>query len=104
MLLLSAVSVGLGLMHGRVLASARRRRSLRITREGLQFSVRKFRTIKLRWTDIAGIRVGESRAIIATTTGAEHALDLNDLHEAPQIRAALDEAQVRLKAAREIAQ
>jgi hypothetical protein len=91
-LLLAATMLVIGLTHGGVMAFARRRRSLRIDRTGVSRGMRFFRRFSATWDRIAGIRIGESRAVIALNGGDEHVIDLADLDNADAVRNALQAA------------
>jgi NADH dehydrogenase FAD-containing subunit len=91
-LLLAATMLAAGLTHGRVMSFARRRRSLRIESTGLSRGLRFFRRFSATWDRIVGIRIGESRAVIALKGGEEHVIDLADLDNADRVREALQAA------------
>jgi hypothetical protein len=91
-LLLAATMLAAGLTHGRVMALARRRRSLRVEDTGLSRGLRFFRRFSATWDRIVGIRIGESRAVIALKGGAEHVIDLADLENSDRVREALQAA------------
>ena len=91
-LLLAATMLVIGLTHGRVMAFARRRRSLRIDSTGLSRGLPLLRRFRATWDRIAGIRIGESRAVIALSGGEEHVIDLADLDNADAVRDALQAA------------
>jgi hypothetical protein len=94
-LLLAATMLAIGLTHGGVMAFARRRRSLRVESTGLSRGLRLFRRFSATWDRIAGIRIGESRAVIALKGGEEHIIDLADLDNADHVREALQTAHDR---------
>jgi hypothetical protein len=98
LILTAFVTLVLGLSHGRIAAFRRRRRSLRISAEGLYVSGRPFSTFKAPWRDIATIAIAERSAEIRTRTGRVRRLDLADLENADDVRMALEEAQARLAA------
>lgn len=70
---------------------------MRVDDEGLHIGGRPFsRAFRASWTDVASIDVGERRARITTRDGRTRSLNLADLHYADQVRAALEEARLRL--------
>jgi hypothetical protein len=97
-LLTAFVTLGLGLMHGRLAARGERRRSLRLTRDHLYVGgrLRFSRTLTVRWNEIAQITVTDRHAEIRTVKGRRKRIDLADLENAPAIREALRAAQRRL--------
>jgi hypothetical protein len=97
-LLLAATMLLIGLAHGGVMGFARRRRSLRVDSNGLSRGLRFFRRFSATWDRIAGIRIGESRAVIALSGGEEHVIDLADLDNADRVRDALQAAHRRWEA------
>lgn len=98
LILTAFLTLGLGLFHGRMTAFRRRRRSLRISTEGLYVSGRPFSTFTAPWRDIAAIVIAGRSAEIRTRTGRVRRLDLADLENADDVRVALEEAQARLAA------
>jgi hypothetical protein len=98
LILTAFITLGLGLFHGRIAAFRRRRRSLRISTEGLYVSGRPFSTFTAPWRDIAAIVIAGRSAEIRTRTGRVRRLDLADLENADDVRRALEEAQARLAA------
>jgi len=98
LILTAFVTLGLGLFHGRITAFRRRRRSLRISAEGIYVSGRPFNTFTARWPDIAAIVVTERSAEIRTRHGRVRRLDLADLENADAIRAAFEDARAHIAA------
>jgi hypothetical protein len=96
--LVAAVLVVTGAFHGRILRAARRRRSLRVSNEGLYVPGRRFKVRKLqaKWADVASIEIGERWAVIRTRAGRARKLDLADLDHADEVRRLLEQAQLRL--------
>lgn len=95
-LLMAAVTLALGLLHGQIERRTQTRRSLRIDDQGLYVGGRPFRAFRAAWSDIASIDVDARRARIVTRTGRARELDLNDLYQAERVRAALTDARDRL--------
>lgn len=94
-LLTAAVTLGLGLFHGRIAAHAARRRSLRIDAAGIRIRGRFFRRFFAPWHDIESIDLDESKARIVTRGGRQRRINLADLLNAPKVREALLTAQER---------
>jgi hypothetical protein len=96
--LTALATLGIGLMHGRLAASHERRRSLRITGDGLWIGgrLRFSRPFVSRWNDITEIALSEREAIIRTQSGRTRRLNLADLENAGQVRDALRLGQQRL--------
>ena len=89
-------TLGVGLFHGRLAARKERRRSLRITSDGVVVGRRFFGTFKAPWSEIAEIAITDSGAAIRTHAGKTRRLNLADLENAGQVRDALRERQRRL--------
>ncbi len=91
--LMAAVLVVTGLLHGRIMRAAERRRAIRVNDEGLYVPGRKFqRTIDAKWADLASIEIGERWAVVTTRTGRNRTLDLVDLDRGDEVRHALEAA------------
>jgi hypothetical protein len=100
-ILLAAVTFGLGLFHGRLNAyTSARRRVLRIEESGIRVRGRFYGHFFAPWPDIERIDVEERTARILTRSGRERRIDLKDLPNAPEVRAALHTAQEWLAAPR----
>lgn len=95
-LLTAAVTLGLGLFHGRIDAGMRRRHTLRLDDGGIYVGGKPFRAFRATWDDVSSIDVGERYATIRTRRGAERRMDLADLQNPAPIRAALADARARL--------
>ena len=91
------VTLALGLAHGRMQSFARRRRSMRLTAEGIRIPGKPFRSFAARWAEIAAVDVTNAAAQIRTRAGRTRRLDLIDLENAAEVRVALEEAQRRVK-------
>jgi hypothetical protein len=97
-LLLAAVTLLLGLFHGRVAARAARRRHLRIDAAGIRIRGRFFRRFFASWTDLERIDLdapgdpgdpGGRWAHIVARDGRKRRIDLADLRNAQEVRDAL---------------
>jgi hypothetical protein len=88
----------LGLFHGRIAARKGKRRVLRVTDEGVSIPGRLFkaRALQATWSQLASIDIGDRWAVVATRAGRVRKLDLQDLEQPADIRAALREAQARI--------
>ena len=96
LLLTAAITLGLGLFHARMDASIRRRRSLRLSDEGVAFSTRPFHAFRAQWPDLTSIEIGTRPAAFRKRAGDPERLDLGDLENAEQVRGALEDARLRL--------
>lgn len=94
--LVAAVTLGLGLFHGRLDARAARRRVLRIDDTGIRVSRRLFRGFFVPWADMESIELGDRWARIIARGGRERRIDLLDLRNGAEIREALSAARERL--------
>jgi len=92
------LTLALGLAHGRMTAFRQRRRSMRLTADGIDVPGKPFMAFRARWKDIAAVRVSKTSAEIHTRRGQVRRLDLLDLENAAEVRVALQEAQRRVDA------
>jgi hypothetical protein len=99
-IVLAAVMLLFGLLHGRIAARAGARRALRITADGVSMSGRFFRRLTATWAEIASLDIGTTEATLTTRDGRRQRLDLADLVNTDEARAALNEARSRLDAHR----
>jgi hypothetical protein len=98
-LLTAAVTLALGLFHGRLAAH---RRVLRIDAAGIRIRGRSFfRRFSASWQDIERIDLEEGKARIVLHSGRERRLHLKDFPNAPEVRDALRAAQERLAVLRQ---
>jgi hypothetical protein len=94
--LAALATLGVGLFHGRLAARKERRRSLRVTGDGVAAGRRLFGAFTARWNEIAAIEIGEREAFVRRHDRKSRRFNLADLENARDIRAALQEAQRRL--------
>jgi hypothetical protein len=95
-LVLALITLGMGLLHGRVEALSDHRRALRVDDAGLYVGGRPFGAFRASWPDVRDIEIGDRYARIRTRDGRERRIDLSDVQDAKAIRAALADAQSRL--------
>jgi hypothetical protein len=98
MILTALLTLALGLFHGRIAAVGRRRRAIRITADGMYVGGKPFRAFTAPWRDIASISVTGQVAEVRTRGGRVRRLNLADLRNAEDVRAALAEGRKRLSA------
>jgi hypothetical protein len=97
-ILMALVSLGLGLFHQQIAAVRQRRRAVRISREGIYIGGKPFRTFSAPWSDLASISVTSTAAEVRTRGGRTRRVDLGDLENADDVRAAFEAGQRRLAA------
>ena len=95
-LLLASVLLLVGLLHGRLLTFGVRRRTLRLGDDDLFVPGRPFRSLRVKWADLASIDIGRRYATIRTRDGRTRKIDLADLEGADHVRAALEDARSRI--------
>ncbi len=95
-ILTALVTLGLGVFSPWFTARTERRRTLRLTPDHLYVGGAKFQRFKVQWDEIAAIELTATHATIRTNRGRRRRLDLRDLDHASAVRAALQEAQLRL--------
>lgn len=98
--LLGAVMILLGLVHGRIAAWGDRRLELRVDDAGISVPGRFFRRLTLSWPQVAEITAGPATARVIALDGRDQQLHLADAINADALRAALGDAQARLDAYR----
>ena len=97
--LTAILTLGLGVFHGRLTRFSEGRRVMRLDDQGIHIAGRfVFQAFRAPWSDIASIEVEERHARIKTRDGRQKSLNLADLLDAGQVRAALEEARLRLVA------
>ncbi|HEX3130622.1 MAG TPA: hypothetical protein VH394_25010 [Thermoanaerobaculia bacterium] len=95
--LMAAVTLGLGLFHGRIAEFSARRRSLRIDATGLRIGSRVlFNHFSVPWADLERIDFDDRYARIVARNGRKRRIDLKDLRNASEVREALLSVQARL--------
>lgn len=97
-ILTALVTLGLGLFHQRLATFRQRRRILRITSDGIFVSGKPFRGLSAAWRDMASITITGHVAEVRTRGGRVRRVDLNDLENADDVRAAFAEGGRRLAA------
>ena len=97
-ILTGIITLALGLFHDRISARIQRRRAVRITAEGIYVGAKPFRGLKARWPDIASISITGQVAEVRTRTGRVRRVNLADLRNAEEVRAAFAEGRERLAA------
>lgn len=96
-ILTALVTLALGLFHGRMTAFRERRRSMRLSDDGIYVGGKPFMGLSARWKDITALNIAERFAEIRTRAGRVRRLDLLDLENAAEVRAALQEGQRRVQ-------
>ncbi len=97
--LLVAVTLVLAFAHRAVERRAAARRCLRIDDDGMRVGGRRFRGFRARWSELETVRIEEREAAIVARGRRglrSRRIDLADLRNAAEVRAALSEAAVRL--------
>ena len=102
-MLLSAVMLTIGIVHGRLAAWGDRRRELRVGPEGISVSHRKFLRLTLPWAAVASIETDDHWAVITATDGRSQRIDLSDVFHPKAVRDALMSARTFLDEARHAA-
>jgi hypothetical protein len=95
--LTAVVMVILGLVHGRIMAGAARRQSLRIDEDGLRVG-KPFRRFQATWNELAAVDIEPDTARLTRKDGKRYEVNFKDLRNAADVRAALEGARLRLPA------
>jgi hypothetical protein len=99
-LLLAFAMFAIGFSHGRIAAWGSRKRELRVTDDGVSVPGRFFSRTTLRWDDIAEIAIGPDRARVIPINGRDQVIDIGDALDREGVRAALEDARIRLDQSR----
>ena len=97
-LLLVPIMLALGLTHGRIEAFHRRRRALRIGDSGLTIGGKFFTRFTAAWEELSRIEIEPRRARLVRKDGRVRVINLADLKNEAEVRAALDSVRARLQA------
>ena len=97
-ILTGIITLALGVFHDRIRARIQRRRAVRITAEGIYVGAKPFRGLNAQWPDIASISITGHVAEVRTRTGRVRRVDLADLRNPEEVRAAFTEGRKRLAA------
>ena len=101
-ILTGLVTLALGLFHHRLAARRQRRRAVRINPEGIYIGGKPFRTFSASWPDLASISITSSitsgAVEVRTRDGRVRRVDLGDLGNAEDVRAAFEAGHRRLAA------
>lgn len=95
-ILLALLTLFAGLYSRRIANVRQRRRTLAISDDGVAVGGRLRRTFRATWAQLADISVDASEAWLRTRTGAKRRIDLADLENAAEARAALEFARRRM--------
>jgi hypothetical protein len=85
-----------GLLHGRIAARAGRRLALKIDDAGVAIGGRPFRNFAATWQELADVVIEPQRARLVRRDGKTREIDLQDLRNAADVRAALEGIRLRL--------
>jgi hypothetical protein len=102
--LLACTMVVLGLLHGRIVGAADRRRGVWVTDDGIHASRRPFSHFRATWADLAAIDLGPRQARLVRRDGELYVLDLGDLRNAADVREVLEAARLRIPTAEQDAE
>ena len=95
-LLTALVLLVVGLLHGRIARRAERRFTIRVEDDDLYVGGKPFRSLRVKWADLAAIDIDDGDATIRTRAGRTRRLNLGELEGAAHERAALEEARRRI--------
>lgn len=98
-LLLAVVTLAVGVLHGRITASAAKRQVLKVTDAGVSVGGWFFRRFTAAWTDIDRIDIAEKTAAIVRRDGRTHTFDLIDIRHSNDVTRALTRARTRFEVA-----
>ena len=85
------VTLGLGLLHGRLKAIHHRRRRIELDDRGLDIRVSRFRRLSLAWADLDSVDVSGNKAIFVRKDGRRHTFRLNLLANHDEVRKGIAE-------------
>ena len=96
-LLMAAVTLLLGLLHGRIERFSEDRRALRLDDDGIHIGGKFFTSFDAAWADVEAIDIGERHTTIRAAGGRSRVIDLTDCENPAPVRAALEQASQSLK-------
>lgn len=99
-ILLAAVTLVIGISHGRVWTFGQRRRALRVTDTAISAGSRWGSRFTATWPEIETFELDPRQARIVTRAGGERTIDLEGLANAPAVIEVLQAARARLDAYR----
>jgi hypothetical protein len=102
-LLLGAVMIGIGMLHGKLLAWGSRRRMLRVTPEHISMPKRPFFRVTLPWANVASIDIDDRYATVIAIDGRKQRFDLKDMADPQAVRDAFMQARTALDESRHAA-
>ncbi|MEO5822985.1 MAG: hypothetical protein ABIT71_20970 [Vicinamibacteraceae bacterium] len=94
--LLAVVMLTIGLLHGKIAAFGARRNALRIDDAGIDVGGKPFRRFRATWDQLAAVDITPNRARLVRRDGGVRELNLRDLPNAADVRAALEGIRLRL--------
>jgi hypothetical protein len=86
----------IGLLHGRIAARGARRLALKIDDAGVAIGGRPFQNFTAAWTELADVVIEPQRARLVRRDGKTREINLEDLRNAAEVRAALEGIRLRL--------
>jgi hypothetical protein len=86
----------IGLLHGRIAARAGRRLALKIDDAGVAIGGRPFQNFKATWNELADVEIDPHRARLVRRDGKTRDINLRDLRNGAEVRAALEGIRLRL--------
>ncbi len=96
-IVLIAVGIfAIGLLHGRIAARAGRRLALKIDDAGVAIGGRPFQNFRATWNELADVEIDPQRALLIRRDGKTREINLQDLRNAADVRAALEGIRLRL--------
>lgn len=96
LVLLAVFMILIGLLHGRIAARAERRRALTIDDAGVTIAPRPFSRFTARWDQLAAVDIDDHEARVTRKDGRTRRINFRDLTNAAEVRAALEQARLRL--------
>ncbi len=93
-LFMAGVAFLFGIFHGPFNRWVERRRSLRVTDDGIRI-LHPFRGFAAAWRDVTAFDLSDAEAVIATAAGKRRRIDLKDVTNLRDVRPVLEAAQTR---------
>ena len=91
-LLAGALSLALGILHGKIQRVRRARRRIEIDDLGIRSWLNPFRRLRVEWSDLRSVSLEPDTIAFETTAGARRRLPLRRLNNADQVTAAIVDA------------
>jgi hypothetical protein len=85
------VTLGLGLLHGRLHTFRQNRRYVKLDEAGVEIRTSRFRRFSLAWADVSSVDMAGTKAVFLRNDGRRHSMRLNLLSNEAEVRRGIAE-------------